>query len=179
VTDTPAQPLQRWHDSYLLTGGAAAMLVGLMFVAILLGSQLITPQSLPGLRMFATPTIIHFVYVLVIATVAVVPTLTRPPLGIPLAVTGLLSIAPASRAVPFMQEQRRANLIDREDLVWYLVTPSINYLLLGATGIGLLRGAPEALNGLACASIVLLVNGIRNAWDLVLWFAVRTQSPSR
>jgi hypothetical protein len=62
-----AQPLQRWHDFYLLVGGAAATLVGLMFVAISLGSRLITEQSIPGLRVFVTPTIIHFIYVLVIA----------------------------------------------------------------------------------------------------------------
>ncbi len=35
--------------------------------------------------------------------------------------------------------------------------------------IGLLRGASEALNGLAWASVLLLVAGIHNAWDLVVY----------
>jgi hypothetical protein len=72
MLDTLAQPLQRWHDFYLLVGGAAATLVGLMFVAISLGSRLITEQSVPALRVFVTPTIIHFIYVLVIATVVMI-----------------------------------------------------------------------------------------------------------
>ncbi len=93
MPDSLAQPLQRWHDFYLLVGGAAATLVGLMFVAISLGSRLITERSLPALRVFVTPTIIHFIYALVIATVVVIPTVRRMPLGGLLVLVGILSFA--------------------------------------------------------------------------------------
>jgi hypothetical protein len=52
------------HDFCLLVGGAAATLVGLMFVAISLGSRSITERSPPDLRVFVDPTLIHFIYVL-------------------------------------------------------------------------------------------------------------------
>ncbi len=179
MPDTIAQPLQRWHDFYLLVGGAAATLVGLMFVAISLGSRLITERSLPGLRVFVDPTLIHFIYVLVIATVVVVPTLTRNPLGILLIIVGLLSFGRALRMVPFMREQHRKQVVDAHDWVWHLITPSVSYLLFVGTGIGLVQGVDLAFNGLAFASILLLVAGIRNAWDMVVWFALKNDPPQQ
>lgn len=177
MPDTLAQPLQRWHDFYLLVGGAAATLVGLMFVAISLGSRLITQESIPALRVFVSPTLIHFIYVLVIATVVVIPTVTRMPLGILLVLVGLLSFGRALSTVPFMHRQHREQIIDIHDWVWHLIAPSASYLLLAGTGIGLLLGVNRAFNGLALASILLLVSGIRNAWDMVVWFALKTEPP--
>ena len=177
MPDTLAQPLQRWHDFYLLVGGAAATLVGLMFVAISLGSRLITERSVPALRVWVHPTLIHFIYVLVIATISMVPTLTRSPLGILLVFAGLLSFGNALRMVPYMRKQQGEQEADRSDWVWYLIIPSISYLLFVGTGIGLLLGDNRALNGLAFAIILLLVNGIRNAWDMVVWITIKTESP--
>ncbi|HET9000511.1 MAG TPA: hypothetical protein VFP86_12765 [bacterium] len=179
MPDLLAQPLQRWHDFYLLVGGAAATLVGLMFVAISLGSRLITQESLPALRVFVDPTLIHFIYVLVIATVVVLPTLTRNALGVLLIIVGLLSFARALRMVPFMYQQTRKHVVDAHDWVWHLIAPSVSYLMVGGAGIGLVLGVDLAFNGLAFASILLLVAGIRNAWDMVVWFALKTEPPQR
>jgi hypothetical protein len=68
-------------------------------------------------------------------------------------------------------------VVDNHDWVWHLITPSISYLLFVGTGIGLIMGVSRAFNGLALASILLLVSGIRNAWDMVVWFALRTEPP--
>jgi len=159
-------------------GGAAATLVGLMFVAISLGSRLITERSLPALRVFVDPTLIHFIYVLVIATVVVIPTLTPRPLGILLVFVGLLSFGRALRMVPFMRQQQREQVVDTHDWVWHLIAPSVSYLLFVGTGIGLLLTVDLAFNGLAFASILLLVAGIRNAWDMVVWFALKIEPRS-
>ena len=176
MPDTLAQPLQRWHDFYILAGTAAATLVGLMFVAISLASRFITERSRPALQVFVHPTLIHFIYVLVLAAVVLVPTLTRRPLGVLLVLVGLLSFANALRMVPYMRQQQREQEADRDDWVWYLIVPSVSYLLFVGAGIGLLLGINRALNILAFASILLLVNGIRNAWDMVVWIAIRTES---
>src|ERR1700730_10493559 len=177
MPDTLAQSLQRWHDFYLLAGTAAATLVGLMFVAISLGSRLITKQSLPSLRVYVSPTLIHFIYVLVIATVVMIPTLTRMPIGVLLVLVGLLSFGRALVSIPYMRQQQREQIIDVHDWVWHLIAPSASYLLFVGTGIGLVRGVDLAFNGLALATILLLVNGIRNAWDMVVWIVVKTESP--
>jgi hypothetical protein len=79
--------------------------------------------------------------------------------------------------VPYMRQQQREPGADRGDWVWYLIVPLINYLLLVGAGIGLLLGLNRALDVLALTSILLLVNGIRNAWDMVVWIVVKTESP--
>jgi len=56
-----------------LVGGATAGLVGLIFVAITVGSGQITKENVSGLRTFLNPILIHFIYVLVTASVVVIP----------------------------------------------------------------------------------------------------------
>ncbi|HKV71431.1 MAG TPA: hypothetical protein VJN62_09305 [Gemmatimonadales bacterium] len=163
-----AQPLHDWQNFYLLIGGASATLVGLMFVAISLGAGLFTNRAIPGLRTFVSPTLIHFVYVLVTASVVLIPTVTQMLLGGLLVLVGLVSFGVTLSRLPFLHGQYRKEEIDKTDWVWYFLVPSAGYLLYVGTGIGLLMGISQALNGLAVASILLLVTGIRNAWDLVV-----------
>ncbi|HLJ60835.1 MAG TPA: hypothetical protein VKZ50_14005 [bacterium] len=177
MPDTLTQTLQTWHDFYLLVGTAAATLVGLMFLATALGSQLLNRETIPALGVFLTPTVIHFVYVLIIATVALTPILTRVPLGVLLVLAGLLSFGQALSGVRYMRRQQREGRLDQSDWIWYLITPVVSYLLLIGTGIGLLSRNSQALSALALATVVLLVLGIRNAWDMVVFFAVKTEPP--
>jgi hypothetical protein len=180
MPDTLSQPLQGWQNFYLLVGTAAATLVGLMFVAITFGSRFITQKDLPALRVYISPTVIHFIYVLGTAAVVAIPTVPRPLLGTLLLVVGLISWGRTLSGVPLMWQAYRRQFIDLHDWAWYLGVPSVSYLLFVGTGIGLLLGARRALDGLALASILLLVAGIRNAWDLVVWMVLRQdESPTR
>jgi uncharacterized membrane-anchored protein YitT (DUF2179 family) len=170
--------LRDWHNFYLLIGGAAARLAGLMFVAISLGSGTVTPKNLHGLRVFVSPTLIHFVYVLVAALVVVIPTATWTRLGILLVLVGLISTGRAIGMVPYMRQQHREHRIDTDDWTWYLIAPAVSYLLFVGTGIGFLLRIGLALDGLAIASILLLIAGIRNAWDFVTWLLLRQSDQS-
>lgn len=172
-----------WHDFYALVGTASATLVGLMFIAVSLGSGRWTTRERPVLTasfgVFLSPTFIHFVYVLVTAIVLLVPTITAAVLGGLLVLVGLGSLGHIARNLPFMHSRYRQRAIDRSDIVWYSLMPSIGYILYVDAGIGLLRGAARgvlrgyALESLAVASILLLVIGVRNAWDLVVFLALR------
>ncbi|HVH31429.1 MAG TPA: hypothetical protein VNA31_07170 [bacterium] len=173
MPDTLSQSLQTWQSFYLLMGGASATLVGLMFVAIWLGSGLFTEQSVVGLRTFMSPTLMHFVYVLITSAVVVIPTVTGTFLSILLLLTGLVSLGICLSGVPYMHRQYRKQQADITDWVWYFLVPSASYLLYVASGIALLLGTSQALNALAGASVLLLIVGIRNAWDLVVWFVLR------
>lgn len=80
-----------------------------------------------------------------------------------------------------MHRQYRKQQADMTDWVWYFLVPSASYLLYVASGVALLQGVSHALNALAGASVLLLIVGIRNAWDLVVWFVLRkrdTPKPS-
>jgi len=175
--------LQPWQNFYMLLGGASATLVGLMFIAISLGSSRWTPEERPILAAsfgaFMSPTFIHFVYVLVTAIVVFVPTLSETALGGLLVLAGVGSLGHIARNLPFVRERYRARSLDRSDLVWYSLMPSVGYILYLDAGIGLLRAAAgrpsrgHALDALAAASVLLLVIGVRNAWDLVVFMVMR------
>ncbi len=177
MPDTLSQTLHDWQTFYFLVGGAAAGLVGLTFVAITVGSGLITKQDISGLRAFVNPSLIHFIYVLVTASVAVIPTVTRMQLGILLVLAGLVSSGRALSVLPFMWQQYKRHVVDMHDWAWYFLAPLVSYLMYVGTGMGLLLGTGQVLNGLAWASILLLVAGIRNTWDMVLWFMMLKKDP--
>ncbi len=179
MPDSLSPLLREWHNFYLLIGGAAASLAGLMFVAISLGSGTITPKNLHGLRVFVNPTLIHFIYVLVAALVIVIPTATWTRLGILLMLVGLISTGRVIGMIPYLRQQHREHTIDTDDWTWYLIAPLVSYLLFVGTGIGFLLRISWALDGLAVASILLLIAGIRNAWDFVTWLLLRQSDPPR
>ncbi len=65
----------------------------------------------------------------------------------------------------------RENKLGWDDFIWYATLPLLGYIVMLAAAIGIwMRGAfgPYAL---AAAVMLLMVVGIRNAWDLVIWFA--------
>ena len=176
--------LQPWQNFYLLLGGASATLVGLMFIAISFGPAWWRPEDRPILSAsfsaFLSPTFIHFVYVLVTAVVALVPTFSEAVLGGLLVIAGIGSLGHVARHVPFLLDRYRAQRLDRSDLVWYSLLPSVAYVLYLDAGIGLVRtallGRPtaHALDVLAAANILLLVIGVRNAWDLMVFQVLHT-----
>src|SRR5437588_6297033 len=180
MPDPLSQALRDWQNFYILVGGAAAALAGLMFVAISLGSRLITQEDIPALRVFASPTLIHFISVLATSAVVLIPIVTRASLGVVLLLAGVVGLVWTLSTQPPMRRSDRAGDVDPRDWIWYLTTPSAAYLLYVGTGIALLGGTRQALVGLAFGSFLLLVTGIRNAWDMVVFVAPKqTATPSR
>jgi len=98
-------------------------LVGLMFVAIWLGSNLFTEQSVVGLRTFMSPTLMHFVYVLITSAVVLIPTVTRTFLGILLLLVGFISVGISLSGVPYVRHQYRRQQTDMTDWMWYFLSP--------------------------------------------------------
>ena len=180
MPDPLSQALRDWQNFYILVGGAAAALAGLMFVAISLGSRLITQEDIPALRVFASPTLIHFISVLATSAVVLIPIVTRASLGVVLLLAGVVGLVWTLSTQPPMRRSDRAGDVGPRDWIWYLTTPSAAYLLYVGTGIALLGGTRQALVGLAFGSFLLLVTGIRNAWDMVVFVAPKpTATPSR
>src|SRR5215468_8333896 len=70
------EALRGWQNFYFMIGGASATLAGLMFVALSLAQHLIDEHTRDQMRIFATPSIVYFVSVLLIAGVMLIPILT-------------------------------------------------------------------------------------------------------
>src|SRR5262245_54255938 len=72
------ETFQSWQNFYIMAGGVSATLIGLMFVALLLGVHLVNETTRENFDIFATPSIFYFVSVLLLACVMVAPAL--PPI---------------------------------------------------------------------------------------------------
>ena len=60
-----------------------------------------------------------------------------------------------------------------DDLIWYVVLPYVSYAALGASAVMIWRAAPFGPHVEAGAILLLLLIGIRNAWDLVVYSVQR------
>jgi hypothetical protein len=162
-----------WQNFYLLSGTAAATLIGLMFVAITFGAGLVGAQPTASTRSFIDPPFYHFVHVLIIACVVVIPSMSAPVLGAVLVAIGVLRTAVLFRIHRHMREaQRKFGDIELSDWLSGIVIPLLCYLLLGASGAGFFKGYSAAFSGLAVATLGTLVLGIFGAWELMIWMAL-------
>jgi len=169
------QALHDWAAFYLLVGTSAATLAGLLFVALSLAVTLLPPQvaSNPGARAFVTPSLIYLVYVLVIAAMLNVPQLTPEILGAILAlggVAGVVFVVPRGRILRSVASVRA---LKRDDWLWYLALPTLSYSLMVISAAMLLFDLQIALILLALAVLLLTIEAVRNAWDLMLWIGTQ------
>jgi hypothetical protein len=162
------QQIHAWHEFYLLVGTSVAALTGLVFVVVSIGPEVITGRP-SGERAFVTPTVVYFTTVLVVSAVMMMPHVGPVVLGVLLLLGGAAGLAYMFWVGTY--KRWRESTLEWDDLVWYVALPALGYVLMFAAGIGmLLRGAFGPFT-LGAAMILLMVVSIRNAWDLVLWFA--------
>ena len=162
-----------WHDFYILVGTAAATLVGLMFVAASVGSGFYTKDKHPALRLFLSPTVVHFTCVLVACLVAMAPIRIWMLFGLLVGGEGLFGIVYASLVWRRMVTHGYTATIDLEDRLWYAALPAIGHAVLVAAGIAFVVQRDAGCGLLAIAMGLLLLIGIRNAWDMTLFTVTR------
>lgn len=164
-----------WHDFYLLVGTASATLVGLMFVAASVGRGVFTLERQIGLRTFLSPTVVAFSVVLATSLIAVMPVTSWRVPGLLLTGTGLLGVGYSWQVWRRMLHGGIAASIDVEDRIWYTLVPAAAYLVLATAGAALAFDTAGACALLATGSGLLLLAGLRNAWDMTTWIVMRRQ----
>jgi hypothetical protein len=167
-----ADLIEDWHDFDLLVGTAAATLVGLMFVAASIGASIYTEKNRAGMQAFISPTVVHFTSVLVLALLVLVPTHEWLTLAGLLALVGVAGGVYSANLWMQLFVRRRFD-VDIVDRLFYAALPSLGYLLLLLAAFFLLRQSEAGLDLLAAAQITLLLAGIRNAWDMMMWIVIR------
>ena len=163
-----------WQNFYLLTGEAAATLVGLMFVAVTFGASMVTEETASLARAFLDPTLTHFIQVLFTACVLTIPILDPRLLGAFLLVMCSLRLATTVRVYRQMKRatQRPQHDIELADWLSGIVFPVVCYLLLGVTGVAFTLRCALAFDGLAIATLGTLVLGVYGAWEMLVWMAI-------
>lgn len=167
-----------WDSYFLLLGGAAGALIGLLFVVAGLTSSLDREARLRGASLYLSPVVFHFVIVVVVSAACLIPHLHPSHVA---AVVGLCALAGAIHLGVVTREigsHRTPASPHWSDLWCYGAAPLMLYLLLGGAAVGAeLRQSwgPEAV---AAATLALMLIGIRNAWDLVTWLAPNADAPT-
>ena len=166
--------LNSWQNFYMMVGTAAATLTGLMFVAttLLAGLDTHTPIANAGISAYNTPTVVQFCAVLLLAGILSAPWQTFSMISLLLGILGLgmvvysIIVLRRMRRVPHYQSTM-------EDWSWYLVLPLLANISLIVAALMFANNPSLALYIIGSAILLLLIVGIRNAWDNVTFLALK------
>jgi hypothetical protein len=165
-----ALPLTDWRDFYAMIGTASGVIVGATFVVASLATGM--KERTLGMRGFITPTAVHLGSVLVSSAILTMPILTPVLLAILLGAGGT---AGAVYGIVVASRIWKMNL-DLSDRACYVILPIAAYAALAAAALMALRSPGPAFVALAAALVVLLITGMRNAWDMANFMITRERS---
>jgi hypothetical protein len=167
--------LHDWRDFYVLVGTASATLVGLMFVAVSIGTTIFNEDHSAGMAAFITPTVMHFAATLFACLLVTIPTHSWHTLGALLGAGALAGSIYCGRLVVQVIINHRFN-VDRIDRLFYVLLPAGGYLLGLIAAVLLVMQAAVSADLIAAAVLTLLFAAIRNAWDMMVWIVIKTPS---
>lgn len=157
--DAAYQP-QAWHDLYLMTGGAAAGLTGLIFVAVSMHLHEILGN--PWHRGTAGSSLLALMSVVLISGVLLAPAQPLPLAGTEIALIAAASPTYSCLALVHLPLARR-----RVEVAQLFVGILAGLLAAGA-GVSIAIGVGGGLWLLLPAAAVALVTSVLNAWRLMV-----------
>ncbi|HJS88829.1 MAG TPA: hypothetical protein VJ738_02565 [Steroidobacteraceae bacterium] len=166
--------LTDWQSFYVLVGSSAAALTGLTFIVITIAADNndiagSASARLSGLRVFITPTAVHFGSALWLSALMSIPRQTALSLEVLLAGTGVVGLIYCASLLRRMLEGLSGYSPFLSDWIWSGVLPLLAYSALTATGLMMPRQTAICLYGVSGVVLLLLFIGIHNAWDVVVW----------
>lgn len=162
-----------WENFFLMAGGAAAVLIGLIFVVISLMHDRPRDSVLAGSKLYMGPIVLGVSFVLALSAAALVPGIAPGEFA---GITGAIALWGFIRAVMSTVGIGRLKEVHWTDVWFYGVYPVCIYLALGIIAVAFWEGWPWARDGLAVAITVGLLLAIRNEWDLITWITPRGDS---
>jgi hypothetical protein len=160
-------PLQDWRDFYVMIGTASGAIVGASFIVASLASG-IKDRAL-GIRGFITPTTYHLASVLVGSAILSVPKIDALAAALLLGSGGIAGVAYSIIVVARIWKMP----LDFADWMFYALLPLVAYTALPAAAAMILLDTGSPLYLLAAALILLLIVGMRNAWDMASFLIMR------
>jgi hypothetical protein len=153
-----------WQNFYVMVGGAAAALTGLLFVAMSLHSKAIIAHPLHGTR--AVGTLLSLMTQLFVAGTVLIPQSTVA-LGIEVEVAALLSVIQTVRAVVVTLGTAERRVRSRTRTALEGIGAAIWILLFLASGISLIAHAGGGLYLLAAVMPFMFGWNVYVAWVLI------------
>jgi hypothetical protein len=169
--DTFVETLHSWQNFYFMTGGAAAALLGLMFVALSMGTHLLSDATRASFHFFVTPSVVYFMSGLLLCCVMLNPVYSAQGLALILfggGIFGLMKTVPAVRQL-FIIAKRNQDF-DTDEWITQIILPPANYVLILIAALCLIINQESlAFTALWIANISLLICAVSSTWSLVMW----------
>ncbi|HEX7359185.1 MAG TPA: hypothetical protein VF283_01715 [Bryobacteraceae bacterium] len=169
-----APVLSGWANFYVIAGSSAGALTGLQFVVMSLLAGERAGGSQREIRAFGTPTVVLFCAALLISAGINVPWHSVFAFRCFIGACGGAGVCYASTRI--WHALKAAYKPDAEDWLWYIALPLLGYAALLAAGILFRRHPVASLDAIAAITLLLLFDGIHNAWDTVTYIAVRRRT---
>jgi hypothetical protein len=157
-----AYDLAAWHDLFVMNGGAAATLAGLLFVAVSLNHEHVIERK--GLPELAAVSIMLLVGLVVLSVVVLMPVSSHVTLGVLVVILGAtLATAVFVILIPSLKDLERVSWrVQRVALSLLSTLPVIT------AGASLMAEAGGGLYWLAVEIVAALVTATYNAWVLLI-----------
>jgi len=173
LPESTVASLHDWHDFYILIATVAVTIIGAMFVVASIASPYLTPTRAAQSRNYLSPIVLHLATAVLGCAAVMVPNLAEAGFVILFGVGGLGGLVYSVLITVRIWHHNH----DNEDRLWYAVVPVFGYIAMLVAVLLVLLNEPAAVDVLAGAVALLLVAGIRNAWDLTLFFVTRERGP--
>jgi len=160
-----------WDSFYLLIGGAAGALIGLLFVVVTLTSGLDRRRAMRGAQVYMTPTVFHFAVVLSTSALTAVPHLPARAAAAIVGFLALLGFVYAANVLWMLRSRNSPDPPHWTDYWCYGIWPGLIYVGMAIAAGALATGESWAPDAVGAVTVALILLGIRNAWDLVTYLA--------
>jgi hypothetical protein len=160
--------LARWNNFYVIVGSAAAALIGLQFVAMALIASAPQDVTAEGGAAFGSPTVVHFGVTLFLSALLQAPWQT---IAVAADVWGLLGLGGLvySVIVTWRMIRQSAYKPVFEDWLFHSWLPLIAYSILAFSALACSSHPRQSLFAVGGGALLLLFDGIHNAWDNVAY----------
>ena len=177
---TAHEILSRWEAFYVIVGSSAGALTGLQFVLIALVADRPGTGGHREISAFGTPTVVHFVAVLLVGSIISAPWEDLSHVAIVIGLFGVTGVAYTAIVTRRTQQTERYTPV-MEDWIFHVILPFVAYFLLLGASVTLTRFDTPALFAVGTASLLLLTVGVHNAWDTVTYIALdmRASDPAQ
>jgi hypothetical protein len=164
-------PLSAWQNFYVIIGSAGASLIGLQFVAIALVGNFRRNPEAETISAFATPTVMHLGGALLVSAIMTAPWLSMFGPSVAVATCGLAGLGYCAIVGRRARRQTGYKPV-MEDWLWHAVLPGASYAAIALAALLLETITRPALFAIGFGALVLLLVGIHNAWDTVVYMVV-------
>ena len=156
--------IAEWNTLFAVEAGAAATLTGLVFVAVSINLSRII--SVPGLPGRAAESLLQFIEIFLISTVALIPGQPERIFAVEVLAIAVVSwIAQVSGQVRYLKVRTGhpwSWFVNRAVLSQFATVPFL------AAGIALLMGVPGALYWLVPGFVLSFIAGVAGSWVLLV-----------